>query len=346
MDEGAVRARRTRAQRFDDRTSADDLAGLVRHLVAVQAQDPVAFPLAVRARTSGVTAKDLAQARAAKVIVRCWGPRGTLHLIAAEDLTWLYPLVKPPPAGSVRRLRQMSVDIGPDKGAALAAAALAGQGPLTKSQLGERLAEAGLAVSGQAIVHLALLAAGQGLVVLGPEQGGKATYVHAADWLGAPVPIETADREAAMRTLVVRYQAAHDPCTAADLAAWSGLPKGEIDRAWAAAGPEVAKDMVGQVPPVRLIPAYDEYLLGWRDRDHAVPDAFRRLLHPGGGVIRSAVLVDGLVAGTWQIRRTSARIDITVQPFAPLPDDVRPALAAEVADIAAFFGNDARLVLP
>jgi hypothetical protein len=55
----------------------------------------------------------------------------------------------------------MSVDISPDDGA-LAAAVLAGQGPLTKSQLGERLAEAGLAVSGQAIVHLAVLAAGQG----------------------------------------------------------------------------------------------------------------------------------------------------------------------------------------
>jgi DNA glycosylase AlkZ-like len=293
-----------------------------------------------------VPAKDLAEARATKAIVRCWGPRGTLHLIAAEDLSWLYPLVRPSPAGSVRRLRQLSADVSPDDGAALAAAVLAGRGPLTKSQLGGRLAEAGLAVSGQAIVHLAVLAAGQGRVVLGPDQGGKATYVHAADWLGAPVPVETADREAAMRTLVVRYRAAHDPCTAADLAAWSGLPKKEIDRAWAAAGPALAKDVAGQMPAVRLIPAYDEYLLGWRDRDHAVPGAFRRLVHPGGGVIRSAVLADGLVVGTWQIRRTPARAEVTVEPFASLPDDVRPGLTAEVADIGVFLGLDARLTLP
>jgi hypothetical protein len=56
------------------------------------------------------------------------------------------------------------------------------------------------------------------------------------------------------------------------------------------------------------------------------------------------VLVDGLVVGTWQIRRTPARVDITVEPFAPLPVDVRPGLAAEVADIGAFLSVDARLI--
>jgi hypothetical protein len=198
----------------------------VRHLLAVQAQDPAAFPLALGARVSGLTARELAAAREAGAIVRCWGPRGTLHLIAADDLRWLCPLVKPTPAGSLRRLRQLGVDIDIDTAVSVTESALAGQGPLAKPELGERLAKAGLAAQGQAIVHLAMLSAGRGKVVLGPERDGKATYVHAGDWLGTPVPAQVPEREAAMRRLVVRYRRAHAAAGPADLAAWSGLPRG------------------------------------------------------------------------------------------------------------------------
>jgi hypothetical protein len=337
------RAGRFAAQRLDGRPHDGGVPGLVRHLLAVQAQDPAAFPLALRARAAGITASDLTEARAARTVVRCWGPRGTLHLIAAEDLAWLYPLVSPAPAGSVRRLRQLGVEAGPDKVVAAVDAALSGQGPLTKERLGQRLAEQGLPVTGQGIVHAAMLAAGRGLVVLGPEYGGKPSYVHAADWLGAPLPTEAAGREAAVGMLVARYQAAHHPCEPADLAAWSGLPLGEVRRAWAA-----TRGYRSAPLPVRLIPAFDEYLLGWRDRDHAVPAAFRRQAHPGGGIIRSAVLVDGLVTGTWRMRRTAGRVDITVEPFAPLPGEalpgeVLPGLAAEAAAIGSFLGLPARI---
>jgi hypothetical protein len=81
--------------------------------------------------------------------------------------------------------------------------------------------------------------------------------------------------------------------------------------------------------PVHLVPAFDEYLIGWQSREHAIPDEHRVLVHPGGGIIRSAVLVDGLAVATWQTRRTPGRIDITVQPFASMPEHVRPKLSAE-----------------
>ncbi|WP_425558989.1 DNA glycosylase AlkZ-like family protein [Kutzneria kofuensis] len=40
------------------------------------------------------------------------------------------------------------------------------------------------------------------------------------------------DRDAAVRALVARYRAAHDPSEPEDLAQWSGLPLGEIRAAW------------------------------------------------------------------------------------------------------------------
>ncbi|WP_165436112.1 winged helix DNA-binding domain-containing protein [Amycolatopsis suaedae] len=316
-----------------------DVVGAVRHLLAVQAQDPAAYPLALRARVPGLTAARLTEAVRGAALVRCWGPRGTLHLIAADDLPWLYPLVKPAPAASLRRLRQLGVDTDADAAAEATAKALAGQGPLTKPELGERLARAGIPAEGQAIVHLAGLAAGRGQVVLGPERAGKPTYVHAGDWLGAPLPVEGTDREAATRTLVARYLAAHGPAGPDDLAAWSGLPRGEFERIWPGAG-----EPAGGPGGVRLVPAFDEYLLGWRTRDHAVAEAHRRRVHPGGGIIRPALLVDGRVAGTWRLRR-AARAELTVEPFAPLSGAVRDGIAAEAADIGAFLGRDVTLAV-
>ncbi|NIH78015.1 winged helix DNA-binding domain-containing protein [Amycolatopsis viridis] len=310
-----VRRRRVAAQLLD-RTHTLGLVGAVRHLVAVQAQDPAAVPLALRARVPGATATELETARHQGELVRCWGPRGTLHLVARDDLNWLYPLVKPNPANSLRRLRQLDVDRAEP---ARAATALAGQGPLTKAELGERLG-----AEGQAIVHLAMLAAAEGLVVLGPERAGKPTYVHAADWLGAPLP--TRPRDGALDRLVARYRAAHEPAEPADLAAWSGLPLAPLQAAWR---PSTA-DTREAGPVVRLLPAFDEYLLGWRTRDHAVAPEHRKLVHPGGGIIKAAVLVDGRVAGTW----TRAGDGIDVQPFAPLPD-----LTAEIEDLRRFAGK-------
>jgi len=283
---------------------------IVRHLLAVQAQEVSAFPLAFRVRSNGLCSADVVVARERREIVRCWGPRGTLHLIAVEDLSWLYPLVAPSPVGSLRRLRQLGADPGLD-----AAQVLAGRGPVTKAELG-----ALLGVEGQAIVHLAALAAARGLVVLGPERAGKATYVHASDWLGAPLPISLSDRDGAVRTLVARYRAGHDPSEPADLAQWSGLPLTQIRQAW---GPE---STVEEDPGdgVRLLPAYDEYLLGWRSRVAGHRST--------GGVIRAAVLANGRVVGTW-------RAGGEVEAFEPLSEAVRAGIGREVADIARFLGR-------
>jgi hypothetical protein len=323
-------ARRARAQLLH-RPDIGGVVAAVRRLLAVQAQDIAAFPLALRARVAGITATDVAAARDDRSIVRTWGPRGTLHLIAAEDLPWLFPLVRTSPAHSLRRLRQLGVFADLDEATKTVDRAMSGQGPLTKAELGERLARTGLAAEGQAIVHLAGLGALAGLVVLGPDRDGKPTYVHAADWLGAPVPTTT-DREKALAELVRRYRRAHDPAEPADLAAWSGLPLTEVTGAW-----HETPDQPGEAGDVvRLLPGYDEYLLGWRTRPVAPRHA--PAIHPGGGVLRAAITVNGQLRGTWRTRRTARELRIVVEPFEPLPDPVRAALDAEVADVGRFLG--------
>src|SRR4051812_45617690 len=81
---------------------------VVGRLLAVQAQDPRGARLAVRCRSTGLTAADVDRALTVdRSLIVSWLNRGTLHLVEAEDYWWLHPLTTPQLAVSnERRLRQ------------------------------------------------------------------------------------------------------------------------------------------------------------------------------------------------------------------------------------------------
>jgi hypothetical protein len=248
-------------------------------------------------------------------------------------------------AHSVRRLRQEGVTGSPDDLARTVERALAGQGPLSKAEVGQRLARLGTRAEGQGIVHTILLGAAQGTVVLGPDQGNKPTYVHAGDWFGR-VPRPARDRNRAVAEIARRYLRAHGPATPPDLAAWSGLAVGEARAAWAAIADELTEVEHGGRPLWRLrraprpaevrlalLPAFDEYVLGWRDRSFAVTGPAAALFSRGGGMIPATVVADGRVVGTWRRARSGG---VATELFEPV-DEV--ALAAESEDVSRFVGK-------
>jgi len=318
---------------------------IVTTLLAVQAQDIGAAPLALRARTRGLTAADVAAARDEGAIVRAWGPRGTLHLIARDDLEWLTGLLLPTSLPLVmRRLRQEGVTGDVNDLVAAVDRAMVGAGPLTKGALGERLAAQGVPASGQGIVYMAFLGAIHGRVVLGPDAGNRPTYVYTADWLGAPLGMAP-DREPALAELARRYLRAHAPAAPEDLSAWSKLSLRDAREAFRLAGadgslvevrhrdrllwrPRGRAPAVRQPAPLTLLPALDEYLLGWQDRDHAVPAAYARRVHPGGGMVKAVVVDDGVVVGTWRPG------DLSVELFEDTGTD--HAVQQELADVERF----------
>jgi hypothetical protein len=95
--------------------------------------------------------------------------------------------------------------------------------------------------------------------------------------------------------------------------------------------PRAAEEAAPGEPVVRLLPAFDTYLLGYRSREHAVAAEHASRVWPGGGWIHPVVLVDGRAAGTWRVRGGR----VAVEPFGPLPDGAR----AEAADVERFLSG-------
>ena len=96
---------------------------------------------------------------------------------------------------------------------------------------------------------------------------------------------------------------------------------------------------------VRLLPAFDPYVVGFRPREHFVAQSHEARIFRPQGWISPVLLVDGAAAGVWKHERRRSAIELRVEPFAALPDATRRAVADEAEQLGAFLGAPVRLSL-
>ncbi len=334
---------------------------IVDQVFALQSQDFSAAALGLRARGPGLTMRDVSRAvETERAVVRGWLMRGTLHTVPGPDYRWLVGLLGPLALqASARRYRELGLD------EALCARAegiieetLTARGAATRAELTSELAALGIDTHGQIPFHLIRRSALRGRICFGPDRLGEAAFVLLDEWL-PPSDVDGPSGPDAVVHLARRYLRAYAPAAVEDFAAWSGLPRPAARRAWQAlgtAGETVPCTVLGQEcavpaeraaefeePPspagdVRLLPMYDNYLLGYRTRAVAVPPADERRVRPGGGQIRATVTVDGQVLGTWSRKDRGRALDISLfDPASLSPED----LADETADVIRFLATTA-----
>jgi hypothetical protein len=329
-------------------------AAILQQTFGLQAQVLSAAALGMRVRSTGLRGRDVQRALTdERSIVRTWLMRGTLHVVATEDLRWLVALLGPvfARAAATRHAQLGLNDDLKDRGVAALRQILSGSGPLTRYELVDRLRGRGITLDPktQAPIHLVALAAMQGGLCLGPERDdGESTYVLLDDWVPAA---QTPSRDAALAELARRYFSAYGPATVDDLCAWSGIPMAEARAAIAGARTgltdvtiqgkpgfvrKLERVTTSSTPQVRLLPAFDAYLLGYRRRELAVPPALQRRLQRGGGWLHPAVVVDGRAVAAWSLRRSGGRAHVDVEPVERITRAVRAGIEAEVADIGRF----------
>lgn len=367
LSDDSVRLLRLRAQRLapQQADAGTGVAHVVKELCGIQAQDASAAALAVRARSVGLVAGDVEHARVQeRAITRTWGPRGTLHLLATEDLGWLLPLLGPVfVAGSRRRRAELGLDEDIcARGIRIIRNVLANQGPLTRAELVEQLATHGIRIEGQARPHLLGRAALEGIICLGPDRGAEPTYVLLSDWVDQEHRGHPLSEVAAHAELTRRYLNAYGPATPKDQATWSGMPMSKTRAAWQHIADQLMEIEVASSPAwmlktraawldelpvpapiVRLLPRFDIYLLGYQNRDLSVPSPHTKRINAGGGLLHPTMVVDGRAVGTWESKRQKNHLDVMVEPFDQLAPEVHSELEDEVTDLARFLGVKATL---
>ncbi|SOB85794.1 winged helix DNA-binding domain-containing protein [Streptomyces sp. 1331.2] len=324
-------------------------AALIHHLGGLQAQAAPQPPyLGLLARLDGFTPDRLSTLIEQRAAVRIALQRGTIHLVTAEDCLTLRPLLQPVLDQALRttygkRLAGLDLDA-----LATEARALVEAEPRSFQQLGALLAAtrperdpAALAQAARCLLPL---------VQVPPRglwgRGGPAAHTTAEAWLGRPLdPAPSPD------DLVLRYLAAFGPATVADLQKWCGLSR--LAPVVGRLAPQLLtfRDEQGRLlydlpeaprpdeatpAPVRLVAPFDNLLLSHADRTRVLPEEYRGRVMTQNGIVLGTLLVDGLVAGSWQL---TGEQDVLVRPFAPLRRADRQAAEAEAERVRAFAGG-------
>ncbi|MFC9330347.1 winged helix DNA-binding domain-containing protein [Kitasatospora sp. NPDC057015] len=343
-------------------------AAMVGHLLGLQAQAvPLPSYLGLWSRLDGFTPDQLTGLIERREVVRIALQRGTIHLVTADDCLTLRPLLQPVLDQALRNAygkRLTGVDL--DELAA-AGRALVEQEPRTFQQLGALLAQDR---PGRDPAALAQAVRCRLPLVQVPPRGvwgrsGPAAHTTAEHWLGR-VP----DAKPSLDAMILRYLAAFGPATATDVQKWCGLTR--LGKVLADLAPQLVtfRDEQGRIlydlpdaprpptatpAPVRLVAPFDNLLLAHADRSRILPEKYRSRVMTVNGLILGSLLVDGLVAGSWEL--TDAKADrpgrmkarsagaaegpwiVRVRPFTALRERDEVAVEEEAGRLLDFAGG-------
>ena len=346
--------RRLQAQRISS-TTFTRAEEVVTWLGAIQAQDYLGALWAVGLRLTDATERDIERALVERTIVRTWPMRGTLHFVAAADARWITDLLAARPvAGAESRLRSFGIDKTVlTRARRVLVKNLEGGRRLTRPTVYRVLEDAGVGTSSQRGLHILWRLAQDCLVCFGPRDGKQQTFVLFDEWLPQA---KTLPREEALATLAHRYFTGHGPATLPDFVWWSGLKITDARHAIRLVDNQIKEQLVdGQrywsgdndSAPVRvsastkILPAFDEFLVGYTDRSAVFDNSASERVN-AGGIFDPVVVVNGQVVGTWKRRIERREVVCSVAPFVRLNRATSQAITQALQRYSHFLGLDLR----
>ena len=320
----------------------------------MQSLDYAGAKWAIGMRAKGLTDADIERAFNAGEILRTHVMRPTWHFVAPEDLRWMQRLTAPRVVAKMapynRTLEVTSAVLR--KSNTVIERSLAGGRFLSRTQLKAALERARINTEGtQRLARIVMQAELDGLVCSGPRVGKQFTYALLSE--RAPLSRDLSGDDA-LAELTRRYFASRAPATVHDFAWWSGLSIGQCRRGVEALGRELDVCVVGDVSyhvprsftlpratssSAHLLPNYDEYFIGFRDRA-AIADRIGSLdlVTGGNALISNVVIVGGQLVGGWKRRRGNEQLGVDLTLMAPLASAERARVDAALAQLKRFVG--------
>lgn len=293
-------------------------AELIAWQGAVQAQEyhPSLWGLGLRLRP-GTTKQSVVSELDSGAFVRTWLMRGTIHYAPAKDARWMVQLlgsrINKKHARYYERVGLTSNAFATGQRALISK--LSGGVQATRKELYNIFEQAGIAEPSKHGRGSFILQywAQEGLICFGPYHGKQQTFVLLDEW----VPDSTSlTHDKALATIAKRYFTSHGPATVQDFAYWSGLTIAEAKQGISYNKDELGtvtigtktywivnnNTLPGNIPEACLLPCFDEYTIGYKDRSAILDFNLRERL--GYGVNNHVILLRGRIAGTWHLPST------------------------------------------
>jgi hypothetical protein len=319
---------------------------VVSYLGAVQSQDYAGAKWALAQRMTDTSNVLLDKAFNEGSILRTHLMRPTWHFVAPKDIRWLLKLTGPR-VHAVNAFMYRQSDIDPaliKKSYTVLEKALRGNKQLTRTELGSTLEKAGIPAKGVRLGYFMMSAELDGVICSGGRRGKQFTYALLEERVP---PVKSLTRDEALAELMKRYFSTRGPATLQDFTWWSGLTMADAKH-----GIELIKsgfqqeEMDGQTywfseiipaidtrfPMAYLLPNYDEYFIGFKDRS-AIGQVAREanIGKDDPSVMAHLIILDGQVVGGWQRTLEKSKVTVELNPFTKLTKPEKQAVA-ESAD--------------
>jgi uncharacterized protein YcaQ len=370
-----VAAFRLSRHHLSARASTTALLVVVHQMAGAQAQLLSAAHISLWSRVRDLQIAHVEAALSERSLVKASCMRRTLFLVPSEHLAIFVRGSARRAEKEIRWARGKGV---PDRvlEAAIDAALGALDQPVTRPEIAERVSRT-LGVQMQAIhgggwgsrtkvaavpvgeltypvVDLLHLVAARGVVCYGPDRDNQPTFVRADAWIPhwQDVP-----REQAEGALLRTYLRAFGPATAADFGLWTGITLTDARKIWVREQANIVPVNVEgwpaavlredldalahatfERPLVRVLPYFDSYLLGHKEREHLVSVQYRPNIYRPQGWIAPVVLVDGRASAIWAQTRHGKRLNVKVSTFEPLSRRITASIQEETRDLGRFLG--------
>lgn len=288
---------------------------LVGFMGAMQAQDYAMSRWATGIRLPGKTELAIQRALDNGEIIRTHLLRPTWHIVAAEDLYWMLELTSPHIRTSMKS-RQKNLQLNEETlhtCNTIIENALMKNSFLTRDDLVKALNQSGISTSeDNRAAHIFLYAELDGLICSGPNINGKPTYALFRNRVPMPPSI---NRKEALALLATRYFSSHGPATLDDFVWWSGLPVKDARAGIETAGKSLVCENIQSKDywhsgkysitqtnehTIDLLPAYDEFVIGYTDRSALLAAAHHKKAISSNGIFKPIILVNGKAAGIWK----------------------------------------------
>jgi hypothetical protein len=306
-------------------TKFETAKDIVSWMGAIQAQDYAMVKWAIGVRLPNSTDQRIETAINDGEVIRTHLLRPTWHLVSANDIYWMLALTAPQ-IKTLLKSRHRGLELSQaifTKSNSIIEKALKGGTHLTRKELMGELEKAGIATDDNRASHLLLWTELDGIVCSGATKGGKQTYALLEERVPKPNPVT---KEEALATLAKKYFTSHGPATIRDFVWWSGLSVSDAKQALEMVKSDFISETIdsqtywlgnsASIPKtdlesVYLLPAFDEFIISYKDRSASLPYENHNKAVSNNGIFRPLIVVNGQVTGIW--KRTTKKDKVIVE---------------------------------